>query len=692
MPPPADRSRRRATRRALALALALAGSGCFLWPQPRGTEDHPTVVAFDIEGTHVVSANTLREHLATQPSGRRYLLLPDPQRFDVDAFANDQKRIVRYYQAHGYYQAKVVSADVIPDGPGRVRIRVRVDEGQPTRVTRLDVAGLDDLPEARQKLGRLPLAVGDAFTEAAYDATRAAILEALTSNGWARAEVTEHAQVDPLLNEAHVRYEVVPGERYRFGPVFISGAAAIPRSRIREEAELEVKPGQLYDAADLSKAQARIFDLRVFGGVRVTPSLDNADDQKKTIPVVVSVREAPFRTIRAGPGLTFQATRWEADAIAGWQHRNWLGGLRKLSLDARVGYAWLPSVFNVQKTGLVALATADFTQPGVATRYVDFNVRAQLERGLEQAYDFWAERLRFGTPIKLTRRFTFVPSINLELYQLAGQVTQGDPTSGSVLTLQTCPGQNPNVCLVSYFEQQLYFDFRDDPINTTKGLYLGISVQEGFSFQGNGASYLRILPEARGFLSLPYGTVLAARARIGYLNTDINQVPIVATFTSGGPSFMRGYYTRQLAPQIAYCPPRGTQPGVCPAYGPSDVQYVPVGGAGLVDGSLELRFPIAGQLGGATFLDFGNVTMTAADALNLANLQYALGVGIRYKTVFGPLRLDVATRLPAPFGDPPGVQVLKLTPVSDTRSILEDTHVIHHPPFVSVHFSIGEAF
>lgn len=686
-------SHRRARRPGLALVLlALALPGCFLWPQPRGTEEHPTVVGLDLEGTRAVLARELRTHLATQESGRRWLLVPEPQRFDVDAFANDKKRIARYYQARGYYQAKVASADVVPDGPGRVRIRIRIEEGPPVRVTRLDVDGLDEAPEARARL-KLPLNVGDVFTEAAYDAARAAIQDALTSTGWARAEVTQAAQVDPGLDEAHVRYTAKPGPRYRFGGVFVSGAAAIPRARIREEAELAVKPGQVFDATELPKAQARIFDMGVFGGVRVSPSLQAADEQKQTVPVVVAVREAPFRTIRAGPGFAFQATRWEADAIAGWQHRNWLGGLRKLSLDARVGYAWLPNLISETKQGPVALFTADFTQPGIASRYVDLNVRTEVERGLEQAYEFWAERVRLGTPFKLGRLVTFVPSVNLELYELGGIVSQETSRPGGqtsqVLQLATCPGQDPSLCLLSYLEQRLAFDFRDDPLNTTKGLYLSLTVQEGFSVKGNGASYLRLLPEARAFVSLPLGLVLAGRGRVGLLSSG-SEVPIVARFTSGGPNLMRGYYTRQLSPVYGFC-----TKAPCP---PNGTDYLPVGGAGLIDGSVELRFPITGELGGATFLDFGDVRFKAADALNIANLQYAVGAGIRYKTVFGPLRLDLAARLPGPDGQP-GVEVMKLCSVSgcdstapSSRSQLVNTGVLHRGTIISFHLSIGEAF
>jgi translocation and assembly module TamA len=690
--------------RTLLAALALVAlPACLRFPA--GTPEHPRIAEFEIVGTKAISQDELKQRLATQSSWRKYGFLPQPEYFDPDASANDLRRILRFYQARGYYRARIEGVDRTEVSPGVVKIRVRVFEGPPVRVASLEFPGLEAAPEAKANLGTLPLKVGEVFTEEAYDATRLRVQAVLADNGWAKAEVGQHAEVDPELDQARVQYPVKAGDRFRFGNVYVAGSAVVPRARIREEAQRVIEPGTTFNASELPKAQARVFDLGVFGGVRVTPG--QPDEVHKTVNPVVSVREAPFRTIRAGPGFTFQAARWEADAILGWQHRNWLGGLRKLNLDLRAGYAWLPNVFNPQKRGFVGLATADFTQPGLIGHLIDLNVRGELQRGLEQAYDFYAERLRLGTPIRLGRVFTFVPSVNLELYQLGGQVgtaavgTGG--TSNQVLTLSTCPGHNPNLCLLSYFEQRVSLDFRDDPINTKKGLFLGFSVQEGFTAFGLGSSYLRFLPEARAFVDLGDGFVVGARGRIGLIQllAGTTDVPIVAKFVSGGPNLMRGYYTTQLAPSVFNCPPPGTlDPTASPSPGHCSVQpqYLPIGGNGLVDGSLEFRFPLQGALSGAAFLDFGNVRVAAADVLDLADVQYAVGAGIRYNTIVGPIRLDVGVRLPIPGRD--GVEVLENVPVVDphdptkvTGTVLQPVHgVRHEPPHVSVHLSIGEAF
>ncbi|HUK66900.1 MAG TPA: BamA/TamA family outer membrane protein [Anaeromyxobacteraceae bacterium] len=674
------------------IALLVLAAGCFVFPQPKGTADRPTLLDFDIEGTHVVSESDLRDRLVTQPSGRKYLVFPNPKYLDKDTLASDERRIVRYYQARGYYHARVESADVVSEGEGRAKLKVRISEGPPVRVVSVETPGLDGAPEAKARLGRLPLSVGDLFTEEAYDAAKAALLTALNDNGYAKAEVKASAQVDPDRNEAKVTYEITPGERYRFGAAFVAGAAQIPRARIRDEAEVAVKPGAVYDASDLARAQRRVLDLGVFGGVRVAGS--TPDEQNKTIPVVVTVHEAPFRTIRAGPELAIQATSsWEADATVGWSHRNWLGGLRKLNLDLKVGYAWLPTIYNAQAQGIVAKAIADFTQPEFFTHFADLNLHGELERGRQLAYNFYAERLRVGLPSRLGHVFSIVPSFNVELYQLQGTIGQPNPAlPGNELLLSTCPGQNPNLCLLPYFEQRLTLDLRDDPLNTTRGFFFLLSLQEGFSAHGNGAAYFRILPEARAFLPVAKNFVLAGRLRLGIINGPSGQeLPLPALFTSGGV-YMRGYYTGQFSPVIQGCPST-TVPCNVP------VEYVPVGGAGLVDGGLELRFPIVGDLGGVAFLDFGNVTFAARDALDLADLQYAAGLGFRYKTPFGPVRLDIAARLPQTGGGQPGVQVLKIVPINGNRSRLEPVQpgdlqypVFHHDPIVSVQFSVGEAF
>lgn len=670
---------------ALLVLLALGASGCL---RGRGTASEPVVTEVKLEGVRSLDADDLKAKLATQapaaPGGVTGLVVRRGFPLDPDALAVDRRRVEAYYRERGYYEARVEDVQVVGDGPGRARVVMRVSEGKPVRVSELRVNGLDEAVEARASLHELPLAVGKVFRVSEYDATRAALLRALRTTGWANAEVAQSAQVLPREGTAQVTYEVKPGQRFRFGPVFIAGTAAISRDLVREQAAIDVKTGEWFDESKLPKAQARVFELGVFAGVRVTRGPPNAE--RALIPVVVAVREAPFRTVRAGPGLGIEATRWEARANAGWQHRNLLGELQKVGFDVRAGWAWLPTPWARQREGVVGLLGIEYQQPAAIARRLDVSARIELERGLELAYAFWSERLQLGLPIRLAPRWTVVPSYNLEVYQLSrtrqlAVSAPGVPTPSDVDTRPLLVGCPSSVCLLSYLEQRLVWDGRDDPVNTRRGYYVGLSVQEGFRVASIGYRYLRFLPEVRGFWPLSRSIVLGARARVGALVplTEAGQPPIVARFYGGGPLSMRGYYTRRLSPMI--------QDGN---------EWVPVGGNGLFDGSLELRYGISGNWGGTLFLDAGNVAppddaaRAWRKAIELNDVQLASGVGLRYGTPFGPIGVDVGVRLPTDLSA--GVPLRKRFPPVPANTHSPVPVRDHREPIVAVHISIGEAF
>ena len=652
----------------LALASALGATGCL---RARGTPEEPVVAGFRVVGLHAVDEDALKEKLATQgPSGR---IWKDTSRLDPDALAVDRRRIEAYLRERGYYQARVEAVEVVPAGRGRVVVTMRVVEGRPVRVSKVAVNGFDAAAEAQHRMGALPLRPGDVFSEAAYDRARGAIFSALRSNGWATAEVSQRATVDPEAATAEVTYDVEPGSRWKFGPIFIAGTSALPRERLRDQVLGALRPGDWFDDARLAQAQARVFDLGVFGSVRVTRG--QPDPGRGTIPVVVAVREAPFRTLRFGPGIGFEAIRWDAHALVGWQDRNFFGELRRVGTEARLGYAWLPSPLRTTKQGTVGLIALDYGQPGAFTRYVDVSTRLEVEKGIEQAYDFYSERLRLGLPLRIRSRWTLVPSYNLEVYELSDygiQFDPGAPQGGR--SLENCRG---SVCLLTYLEQRIAWDGRDHPVNTRRGLYVAFAVQEGFDLGSYGYQYLRFLPEMRFFLPLGKSAVLAARARVGALVPVHEQgdPPVVARFTAGGPLSMRGYYTKRLAKMVR----QGND-------------WVPVGGNGLADGTVELRFDVTGNVGGAIFLDGGNVSDASAvpstwqTALDPTLLQFAAGVGLRYRTPFGPLRLDVAARLPERIG------TLTSASFPSVPYTTWPDGTPHREPILAVHLSLGEAF
>ncbi len=665
-----------------ALALTLGSAACV---HGRGTPQEPFVDAVKFQGVKSVDEGLLAEGLVTRGPVPREGLTgrfdEDRQRFEPDALPTDAKRIESYYRDRGYYGASV-EPSVEAVAPGLVRVVFRVSEGRPTRVTKLEIVGLDAAPEAARKVGKLPLRVGDVFKVADYDATRAQLVAALRNNGWATAEVKQSATVVPEQASAEVRYEATPGVRYRVGPIFVGRIADISSGKIQQQISAVLRTGEWWDESRLAAARRRLSDLGVFGAVRVTRA--DPDPARGTVAVVIDLRQAKYQTIRAGPGLAFDPTRWDAQAEVSWQHRNFLGDLRRLTLDGRGGYAWVPTPFTPRKRGPVASLTADFQQPGALGRWIDLNVRAQVERGLESAYDYVAERLRLGLPLRIVSRLALVPSVNFEFYQLANKTAefqpgQPVPPGSSEPLISNCKGKDQNLCLLTYLEQLVAWDARDDPLNTRNGWYTGLTVQEGLSMGGYGYRYLRLQPEFRAFYALGRHSVVAFRTRIGALVpiSEADAPPIVSRFYAGGPLSMRGYYTNRLSPMII-----------------QENAWVPVGSNGAADGSLELRFDLAGDWGAAVFVDAAGVSYYSSSpteyqkALDPTQLQWASGLGLRYRTPFGPLRVDIGVRLPTDYA--PGVPFHERFPAVPYTFFPDGTP--HREPIIAVQIALGEAF
>jgi translocation and assembly module TamA len=202
----------------------------------------------------------------------------------------------------------------------------------------------------------------------------------------------------------------------------------------------------------------------------------------------------------------------------------------------------------------------------------------------------------------------------------------------------------PSVCTLSYLEERLVWDHRDQRLEPRDGYYLALSLQEGGGPLGGSFDYVRVEPEARAYYSLDSAKryTLAARVRVGTLQPlsgpDLSS-PIVARFFSGGDG-MRGFNARRLSPMYI-------EPNPNPA-DPHTGLAEPIGGNGLFESSVEARWNAVGGLVFALFADGGFVTSEHFDfgyARYLSShMLYAVGLGTRYQTPVGPLRLDLAYR------------------------------------------------
>jgi translocation and assembly module TamA len=668
------------------------GSACATTRPP---PDQPKVVGLDIEGTDQLSEGAIKERILTSSTPWWEPFNPfdnGPTYFDPNAWQADLRRIERYYQAEGYYQARVISNEVEPRGDDKVAVQATLQEGEPTRIQEIRVSGLEALPaEQRSRaLVELPVEQGAIFREADWETTKELVQGRLRELGYAEAEVGGEVQVDVGTRAARVDLQVKSGQRYKFGNVFVATDAnpqVAPR-RIVEQAQGAIRKGDWYSESALSEAQARVFRMGVFGAVKVNRGAP--DREAGTVPVVVDVREAPFHSIRLGLGLGLEATRNEARAVGEWTNRNFLGGLRRLTVRGRAGYAVLPNLFNNDIAGAIFDITTEFEQPRFVWRDVRLQTSVTAERGLELAYSFLGGRLRGGLIWQPHPDVSIFPSYNLEVYRLTVAEGRGVGAGEAVPPIVLgCAGRDTsgNQCdiALSYLEQTIEWDRRDDPAEPRAGFYAALSLQEGGGPLQGDFNYVRVLPDVRYYQSFgeTRRLTVAGRVRLGTLIPlgDTEESSIVTRFFSGGPA-MRGFNSRRLSPYTVYTDED------------NNVQTVPIGGNGLFETSLEVRYRMTENLILALFWDTGAVTEAQFDVGEMtSNLYHAVGVGLRYLTVVGPIRVDVARRLNIgprlqPFEEP------GLDPEGSCFGIGRSAPGFAGSPegLCAFHISIGEAF
>jgi translocation and assembly module TamA len=612
----------------------------------------PVVHDLTIEGTHHLSPGTIEDLILTTDTG--WWPFATKHRFDPLVWDADLKRIERIYEAHGFYRAQVKSAKVIPRKKDQVDLVIQIEEGPPALIENVQVLGLDDLParERGRVTAKLPLTPGTPFVESNWQQAKADMLARLRAQGHEQAKVEGQALVD--VEQARVKPTLlaIPGPAYRYGEIQVASqpGARVEPWRIQEEVHLALDDS-LFSDEGLDEAEGRIFGMGVFSTARVT--VGTPDRMSLRVPVLVEVREAPMRTLKLGGGVAVDQIRQEARLISEWTHRNFLGGLRKLTLQAVAGWAFLPGVLPVlrgddeSRSGPIYRLKAEFEQPRFLGRpALRYQSLLENDRTLEQTYTALGARARNGVSWKPVSTLTVFPSYQIQGYRLNGTYSTTAQTAQSAPLALGC-STDPCFVLLSYLEQVVTWDKRDNRLEPRRGHYLSLSVQEGGGPLQGDFTYLRIVPEARGFVSFgeKRWLTLAGRLEVGTLLTSSGRPEdsaVVTRFESGGSMSMRGYNLRRLSPLILVPATSGKNPVLV---------TLPIGGNGTIEGNFEVRMALSSSLVLALFADFGTVTRGPLGPDALPTLQFAVGIGLRYLTAVGPIRLDLGFRLPV--GRPP---------------------------------------
>lgn len=660
-----------------------------------------------MSGNHVIDEEELEEKLATAESpaflGLFQGVVYDYNIFDRFVLERDLQRVERYYRARGYYQARARAGRVFFVAKNKVRVDIIIEEGQPMLIARVDLHGLEGLPKpviadvsARVKK---KLKLGRPFQEAKFDEATKILQAALGDNGYAYAKVQRAADVDLPKNKVAIGFFVTLGPLTRFGEVTITGLGKIPEAPVRRA--LDIQPGTPYSRADLDSAQRALLDLNVFSSVVVEPDLSkSANDAAPRVPIKVTVELSKLKAIHVGGGAEIDSLKAELHLIGGWEHRNFFGGLRSLTFEVKPGVVLYPTRFpsfaapdhffpegraNAQfrqpgfleaRTGLFARLDGSIAPlilaPDQATilGYRDARVSLGLDRSLWRLYGSLSHTVQFDSP------FTYLGALDRDLKSV----------------------------VISYPELFVSLDLRDQRLHPHQGAFFSNDLQ--LAGVGGTARDVRTQAEGRGYVPLSRKWTLAARATVGLLfpqnygdtieatahgsNFDTSgepqraqsvqdiQLMFLRGFFSGGAGSNRGYALREVGPH-GVVPQASTAAAKCTDPDPAKCSLnLPLGGFTLWEASLELRFPISGAFTGAFFVDTSDVSDKKVD-FRFNRPHLSPGLGFRYDTPVGPVRLDAGYRVP-------GLQA---------PSDAQDEGVPARGPFgapVAFSFGIGEAF
>jgi translocation and assembly module TamA len=390
-----------------------------------------------------------------------------------------------------------------------------------------------------------------------------------------------------------------PGREAHYGPLRVSGQNRMDAAFIAYMADLP--EGGAFDPDDLRAAEDRLGRLGVFSSIRLEEA--EAIEPDGSLPMTLTVEERKARTF--GLGATYSSLDgFGASAYA--MHRNLLGRAERLRLDTsvgRIGQTTDPKDFDYS----VALS---FVRPGVINPDTNFGASVIAQQLELDTYDEESVTGRIGLSRPAGRWLTG------EGFLEVSRARYKDDAFG-IRRFAT-------VAVVG----RLQYDRRDDPLDATRGYYLAGDVRPSYEFDyGNAA--LRGTLEGRAYRGFgpDHRFVLAGRAKVGsYYGPPVSESPPDQLFFTGGGGSIRGYAFRSIGIEVM-----GQN-------GKMDT----IGGKGLVEGSAELRARVWGNFGGVVFVDGGIVTADA-NFSGADDLRFGAGVGLRYYTGFGPLRVDVAT-------------------------------------------------
>jgi len=508
----------------------------------------------------------------------------------LQRFAGQVPDLVRTaLEPFGYYQARIQSSLEEPR-PGNWLLKVAVEPSQPVRVSevRVEVTGPG---AARGALRRLveafPLKEGDILLHQPYEDSKRELLGRAMSLGYLDAAFSRHEiRIDAERRGAAINLVLETGPRYYFGEVSFEGAEDYPRPFLRRY--LTFEPGDAYSQHSIGQSQINLLNSDRFRDVRFQP--DREQEREGRIPLTVQLEQSPSRRLR--PGIGYGTDTGARMSLT----------YKDLNVWDR-GHEWSAELNLAEKTQLV----------GVAYLWPDpYSLQSltAFRAGLEHKDVANVESSKVSAEVERVREFGRGRKGSVFLNFFQENFTIGEQEDSFRMIL---PGVR--------FSQRGYRDM----VRPRGGYHYALEARGGFPWLGSDTGVLQLLASGNTLVALPARWSLFARLDTAFSLQEegLKALPASLRFFAGGDRSVRGYGYQTL--------------------GPRDSAGDVVGGRHLLVGSLELERAFGVNWGVAGFFDAGN----AFNSFSNFDLAMGAGLGLRYYTPVGPIRLDVARQIDA---------------------------------------------
>lgn len=501
--------------------------------------------------------------------------------FNSEIFKGDLATLKSYYNSHGFIEAAIEHTIMFDSTAKTVSINIHIVEGIQTFVESTAAEG-NILFSDDFLLDNLNLSPGDFFDKRKFESDNYLLTALYDDRGYANATVTS----DYLLTEskATIVHTISEGEQQYIDRVEFVGLGKT-RSDIALN-ETRLRGGDVFRYASILKGQRNLYNLGVFKSIRI--QTENAEQKNyRVVRYLVSEKDPIRVNVRIGYG-----TRDYVRFGFGITHLNMLGR------------AWLGKI-----EGKVSLAEYRFGANMTVPRIFFIPMRSTIG-----AFYQYKKEIGFRTR---TAGAYYVSYFNLFTGKISARY--------NVEAIRTYPDYDTTTSdWLQSITVSWLLDKRNDPLMTRRGYLVNLTNELSGVILPSDINYVRPTIEVRLFR--PRGIFVGGISlRLGMIQqvSPTEDVPLYKRFYCGGATSVRGYSEWSI--------------------GPHDENENPLGGRYLIESSGEVRFPLYRILGGAIFLDAGNIWQDVDEIST--DLRWGAGAGLRLQTPLGSVRLDYGIKL-----------------------------------------------